>query len=150
MALKDLERIEADSRYEYSPMSWHVAMGQSTEAPCKVCAAGAVLACRTPIGPRQGIEGRIPMWMIALDNMRQGYVAMAIGQFSDHLKMLEGSPEPGAMEPESTIGLAARRIDETARAMDPGLNELSDWNTSRESFRKRWRYCAEELERQGL
>lgn len=71
LALADLEKVEADPRYQVDMCTWHQPAGEA----CLVCFAGSVLAKTVglPIDADSD-EFTIPLWAQALNEFRVGNV----------------------------------------------------------------------------
>jgi hypothetical protein len=81
VALADLRKVEADSRYVVNMHRWHKPVGEV----CQVCLAGAVMAQSLGIDPERHVEwptnlatGGAEAKMLALDCARQGDVLNAL------------------------------------------------------------------------
>jgi len=93
IALEDLERCEADPRYEVDMGVWHEPFQDST---CQVCAAGAVMAQRLDVGINCSIEpvnfnDDIRDKLFAINYLRRGNLHLAFGfldlDLPDHLEI---------------------------------------------------------------
>jgi hypothetical protein len=93
IALEDLERCEADPRYEVDMGVWHENILNSK---CEVCAAGAVMAQRLDVGINCSIEpvnfnDDIRDKLFAINYLRRGKLHLAFGfldlDLPDHLEI---------------------------------------------------------------
>jgi hypothetical protein len=110
LALADLAKTEADSRYEIDMTQWHY---PAVNGPCSVCFAGAVLAQEGTISPRKYVN----LWdlnadqeydqielgkLLALDHFRLGMVRSALvmmGRADDAHKMSDRQISPYGLDP---------------------------------------------------
>ena len=89
LAVEDLDAVSSDPGYVYDSAVWHSAGDPDTHRsplrPCRVCAAGAVLARHFGVPPDATFDNtedaRIPAWMLAIDRAREGHLSTAAGLF---------------------------------------------------------------------
>lgn len=125
LALADLEKVEADDRYQVDMDIWHASNHNSGK--CHVCFAGAVMAksCKTDIRLNKGIGSFDQDWanvFCALDSAR-------VYQFKTAARQMDLQPQGNDFDPV---------VDRCSYTTDPA------------QFKANMRHAADELAKVGL